>query len=86
MTSHLVVEVLLFALREQRGGHVMVVLDRSCDGLGRLSVGYDDHLVPFGPLDASHCVLDDLASLLESDVIYRADRCRIAAGVEFPLR
>jgi hypothetical protein len=86
MAGHLVIEVLSFAARERRGGHVMVTLDRSCRGFGRLAVGYDDRAVPFGPLDGSHGVIDDLASLLESDVLYRADRWRIVAGVEFPLR
>jgi hypothetical protein len=49
-------------------------------------VGYDHCVAPFGPLDGDHGVIDDLASLLESDVSYRAADGRIGVGVEFPLR
>jgi hypothetical protein len=86
MAGHLLIETLLFAGRARRGGRALVILDRPRPGLGRLAVGYDDGVVPFGPLDGSYGVIDDLASLLESDITYRADRGRIVAGVEFSLR
>jgi hypothetical protein len=86
LAGHLVIEALLFAVRTRHDGQVLVILDRPCAGFGRLAVGFDDHTVPFGPLDGSHGVIDDLASLLESDVSYRADCGRIVAGVEFSLR
>jgi hypothetical protein len=86
MAGHLVIESLLFARRARRGGRTLVILDRPGPGLGRLAVGYADDVVPFGPLDGSYGVIDDLASLLESDITYRADRGRIVAGIEFSLR
>jgi hypothetical protein len=86
MAGHLVIETLLFAGRARRGGRTLVILDRPRPGLGRLAVGYADDVVPFGPLDGSYGVIDDLASLLESDITYRADRRRIVAGIEFSLR
>jgi len=85
MAGHLVIETLLFAGRARRGGRTLVILDRPRPGLGRLAVGYADDVVPFGPLDGSYGVIDDLASLLESDITYRADRGRIVAGIEFSL-
>jgi hypothetical protein len=86
MAVHLVIEILLFAGRTRHGGRALVMLDRPGPELGRLAIGYDDDIVPFGPLNGSHGVIDDLASLLESDITYRADGGRIVAGVEFPLR
>jgi hypothetical protein len=85
LAGHLVIEILLFAGRVRRGGRALVRVDRPGPGLGRLAVGYDDDLVHFGPLNGSHGVIDDLASLLESDITYRADGGRIVAGVEFSL-
>jgi len=85
LAGHLVIEILLFAGRTRRRGCTLVILDRPGPGLGRLAVGYDVDVVPFGPLNGRHGVIDDLASLLESDITYRADRGRIVAGVEFPL-
>jgi hypothetical protein len=86
MAGHLVVETLLFACRTGRSDQVVVILDEPAPGFGRLAVGFSDQAVPFGPLDGSHGVLDDLASLLESDIMYRADGGRIVAGVEFSIR
>ncbi len=85
LAGQLVIEALSFAARAPRGSQILVILDRPAAGFGRLAVGFDDHVVPFGPLDGSDGVIDDLASLLESDVIYRTDCGRIVAGVEFPL-
>ena len=87
MASHLVVDILLHAAREHRSPQLLVTLDRPRCDIARLSVGYDDRAVPFGPLDGTYGVIDDLASLLETDIIYRADRLgRFVTGMEFPLR
>jgi hypothetical protein len=86
MAGHLVIETLLFAVRTGRGGQIVVILDQPDPGFGRLAVGFSDLAVPFGPLDGGHGVIDDLASLLESDIAYRADCGRIVTGVEFSLR
>jgi hypothetical protein len=85
LAGHLVVELLLRAIRERRSGQIMVTLDRPCRRFGRLAVGYDDHSGLFGPPDEDCGVIDDLASLLECDVTYRAGGGRIVAEVEFPL-
>ncbi len=86
MASHLVVDILLHAAREHRSPQLLVALDQPRCGVARLSVGYDDRAVPFGPLDGTYGVIDDLASLLETDIIYRADRLgRFVTGMDFPL-
>ena len=85
MAGHLVVELLLHAYRAGRSGQVLVMLDRPRHWLGRLAVGYDDHAVPFGPLDGRYGVIDDLASLLECDVTYRAGGGQIVTEIEFPI-
>lgn len=87
MASHLVVDILLHAAREHRSPQLLVTLDQPRCGTARLSVGYDDRAVPFGPLDGTYGVIDDLASLLETDIVYRADRLgRFVTGMDFPLR
>ncbi len=85
LAGQLVVEALLCAFRKRRNGQIIVALDRSSRGFGRRAVGYSDCLVTFGPRSDSRGVIDDLASLLETDVVYRADRRRMVAEVEFPL-
>ena len=85
LAGHLVVEVLLHAVRGRRGGQIVVTLDQPCRRFGRLAVGYDDQAGLFGPPDEDCGVIDDLASLLESEVAYRAGGGRIVAEVEFPL-
>lgn len=85
LAGHLVIEVLLLAGRVRRGGRALVILDRPGPARGRLAVGYDDDIVHFGPLNGVDGVIDDLASLLESDITYRAEGGRIVAGVEFSL-
>ena len=86
VAGHLVIELLLHAFRAGRGGQVLVILDRPCHWCGRLAVGYADHAMPFGPLDGRYGVINDLASLLECDVTYRAGGGRIVTEIEFPLR
>jgi hypothetical protein len=86
VAGHLVIQFLFCAFRACCSGQILVILDRPSHRLGRLVVGYDHRVAPFGPLDGDHGVIDDLASLLESDVSYRAADGRIGVGVEFPLR
>jgi hypothetical protein len=88
MAVHLVVEILLFAARTGRSGRVLVRLDRHDLGLGRgrLTVGFSDCLPRRNPFGTGRGVIDDLANLLASDVIYRWDRGQIVAGFEFSLR
>jgi len=86
MAGHFVIELLLRAFRERSSGQILVTLDRPCRWLGRLTVSYYDHVVPFGPPDWRHGVIDDLASLLESEVVYHAGGEQIVAAVEFPIR
>jgi len=88
MAGHLVIEILLFAARTRCSGQVQVTLDRHDLGLGlgRLAVGFCDCLPPRNPFGTGQGVIDDLADLLASDVIYRWDRGQIVAGVEFSLR
>ena len=87
IAGQLVVEALLVASRRRRrDGQITVVLDRSSCGFGRLAVGYTDSLVTFDPRGGNCGVIDDLASLLETDVVYRTGGRRMIAEVEFPLR
>jgi hypothetical protein len=86
VAGHLVIQLLFCAFRERCSRHILVALDRPSHRLGRPVVGYDHCVAPFGPLDGDHGVIDDLGSLLESDVSYRAVGGRIGVGVEFPLR
>jgi hypothetical protein len=85
MAGHLVIDT-LFATRDRRGGQVVVVLDRPTPGIGRLAVSRNHQVVRFGPLDGSLGVTEDLASLLESEIMHRADGERIVSVVEFPVR
>jgi hypothetical protein len=85
MAGHLVIQLLFCAFRERCSGQIRVTLDRPNHRLGRLVVGYAHRITPFGPSGGDHGVIDDLASLLESDVSYRAVGGSIGVGVEFPL-
>lgn len=87
MASHLVVDILLHAAREHGSPQLLVTLERPRGNVARLSVGYDDRAVAFGPLDGTYGVIDDLASLLQTDIVYRADRLgRFVTGMDVPLR
>jgi hypothetical protein len=86
VAGYLVIQLLFCAFRERCSGQILVALDRPSHRLGRLVVGYDHRVAPLGPLDGDQGVVNDLASLLESDVSYRAAGGRIGVGVEFPLR
>lgn len=87
MASRLLSDILLYVARERHSPLLLVTLDRPRRGIARLSIGYEDRPGLFGPIDGSDSVTDDLASLLETAIIYRADRLgRFTIGMDIPLR
>jgi two-component sensor histidine kinase len=87
MAWHLVFDALDHGMQHRCRGRIEVALDRSSAGRVHFKVGYEYPALLPDPESASTDIIDDLASLLESDGTYRKiTRGRMTSEIEFPLR